>query len=535
MADSALPARDHQPPQPLPLPSWSARVRNVAGGTALGFVNSILGGTRSIILLPLLLRVWSPDVVGLWLIFRAIFAWFSLGDLGFTDPTQILVSRWDRVDSAAGTRLFTTALWLFGGLGVALAALSWLGALFLPWGSLLHLNPELARQARTTFFWGGGIMGAWVAARFPEAVMIGLRQPTRAGVYRFTAIVLSLLTICICLLAQRSLALTFFLSIAVEALVAVVQFVDLMRQHKCFRPCLRFDRAEMRALLTPSRSFLTLKLTGLVFAQSGVLVITHYLGPAMVTGYAVTLRLAILWYMPASIGTMLLQQEVAPHWSEPLQRFNDLESHFDAGMMIALLVGITLALGFLASARPLQLLLIHRSLTTSWPTIGIFTILVFVMTIYTYGCTFVHASMQVKTEARLGWLLVAANLMAAVLLVPRWGVGGAAVAALAGYGLTYAWYLPWKAAQLVRQPATGRGLGLLATTTVLLAVGVVAFLVLVSRPGWTRWLACGLLPLLEAAFMVGIWHAVATPSNRAMFARLLHNLRRPSAPGPGWA
>lgn len=503
--------------------SWSRRLRPVAGGTAIGVVNSALGGTRSIILLPLLLSVWGKDVVGLWLVFRSIFAWFSLGDLGFTDPTQIMFSRWDPDNDTDGRQLFGTSLLAFGLIGVGLGLLATAGAWVLPWGQLLHVGPALARQAEATFAWGGLAMGLWVAGRLPEAIMIGLRQSPKAGAYRMAAIVLSLLTICACLLSHRSLALTFALSIMVEVAVAIVQLLDLVLKHRCFRFRPHFDGGRLKELLAPSGSFLTLKITGLVFAQTGVLIISHFHGPAAVTGYAVTLRLAVLWYMPASVGTVLLQPEVAPHWDATAQRFRSLASQFETGMLVSTLVGFVLAFGYLATARPTEALLLNRGLTSSWPTLGAFATLVFVLTVYTYGCTFVHAALQVKTEARLGWLLVATNLGLAVVLVPYWGGFGAALAALVGYAVSYAWYLPWKAAALVSGAVATHVLAQIGAAAVALVVAISVFIALISHSGWAWWLGAALLPAEAAILLLWAWRRQFSESNRAMVLRLLRS------------
>jgi|GEM_PF-4818444 len=502
----------------------------VAGGTAIGVVNSVLGGSRSVLLLPLLLKVWSPATVGLWLVFRAIFAWFGLGDLGFTDPVQILFSRWDPADEASGQRLFNTALLVFAAIGALLGGAAALSGGLLPWAEMLHLTPDLASQAQTAFIWGGAAMGIWIVGRLPDAIMIGLRQSPRAGAYRMAALLGSIAAIVACLLLRASLAHTFVAAIYAEISVAAVQLFELCRRYRCFRPHLRLHRHELSCLSAPSGSFLILKLTGLVFAQSGVLVLSHFLGPSSVTGYAVTLRLAVLWYTPASIGTVLLQPEVAPFWNQAQLRFESLSAQFESGWLLSIVIGSVLAFGFLGSARPVAHLFIHGDQLSSWPTVAAFAVLVFLMTVYTYGCTWVHSAMQIRMEARLGWALVAVNLALAIWLVPRWGAFGAATAGLLGYALTYAWYLPWKAARLVAQASAAKALMQMLVSGLLVTATVAAFAVLAAHSRLSYGIALAALPAIEIALALWAWKRLFSETHRAMVRRLLRLRRCAEAP-----
>src|SRR5271165_3794918 len=282
----------------VPGDQWQTRGGRIAAATSSGAVARVLSSLLTLVSLPLAVRYLGGERFGVWATIASTVALLNLLDLGIASTLTNHLSRaYALGDKPYAARCMTNALALTASLaciaglafGIVWARIDWM-ALFNVAGSVSRseVNYTVAAAAALMLVGLPAALGSKIFAGYQEVhlsnfvIAIGAVANV-AGLFAGIALRVSMPA----------------LLVMSAGCVTVCNFVALVVTLLVNKPWLRprlalLDLPMARELLTSGSAFFLIQIAGAVVFSSDNLVVSHYLGAAQVTPYAVTWRLVAL-------------------------------------------------------------------------------------------------------------------------------------------------------------------------------------------------------------------------------------------------
>lgn len=252
---------------------------------------SIIVGLISV---PIGLHYFGPVLYGIWFVISSILAYLRISDFGVSLSTLTLMAQ--TPESSHHRIILRRSIGMLLGISIVFIGLVLVAVQSFPgWvGILGKVPPNLQGEAATAALAIGILVLLQLPTTVFSAAFSGLQQVYWNRIYgalsSITALGALLTTV---LIGGNLVTLAIFTGLG-GLLVGIVSGVHLFLAHPQVRP--RFtervtDAPAASFLFTSGVRFLTLQIAVLVIINTDNIIISHYLGPEMVTPYAITFKL----------------------------------------------------------------------------------------------------------------------------------------------------------------------------------------------------------------------------------------------------
>lgn len=418
-------------------PSMMPRSARAARAWRTGFVTltsrslSILG---TLITVPLVLNHLGPERYGLWATLSVVFVYLKLADGGATIGLIALVSRADGTGDVNRIRALISTAFV---LTCILAVLSPLGAIIahsIDWHRALNLtDPGMASEAAAATAVIIIATGLGLPASVARFARLGLQQGAAANSWDLAASVGTfcgqLTTIYLGCGIVALASVTALTPIVVNAAASVTFFTGEGRR---WRPRARLANGPILVALFASGSmFLGLMLTQALSVQMEPVLIARLLGLEAVASYTVVQK---LFAQPQSLVAIFLIAQF-PAYGEALTRGDHdwIIAHFRQTLVLTMALAVLLCGVLALTAQPLLRVWIGASIKPTSELIACLAIYGIVATIANVFTYFFFALGLYRRVIFAYAAMIAINIPLALLLIPRIGPEGAALATSCGY------------------------------------------------------------------------------------------------------
>lgn len=272
------------------------RLARILHGGASALVSRGVALLVSAITLPLTIRYLGPLQYGIWITISTTVVMLAVMDLGIANTLTNLISRaYALNDRAAAQRYYATAFW--GSISIS-TVLGLIGLVLWPhmkWGHLFHIeDAALIHEVSLCSAIALGFFLLSLPLNLVHRVLSGYQQTQITNYFNLMSNVLSLAAILTVIKLHGSLVMLMLMYSGALLLgnIALNIWINLWDKPWLI-PSPRFiRRAIISNLMSSGMGFFILQLAGIIVFNSDNLIITHYLGPADVTPYSVTWRLA---------------------------------------------------------------------------------------------------------------------------------------------------------------------------------------------------------------------------------------------------
>ena len=272
------------------------RLSRIFHGGASALLSRAFGLLVSAVSLPLTVRYLGAEQYGIWVTVSTSVVLIAMLDLGVASSLTNMISRaYAAEDRAAAQRFYASAFWVSSGVSAVLGALCWALWGRMPWGSLFHLHDaRLAGQAETCVAIAVAFFLVSLPLNLINRVLSGYQQTQVTNYANLLNGVLGLMAILAVLAMHGSLVELMLLYSGMMLVGTLVLNLWVMFWDKRWITPFpgAMSRNAIRELLGTGMGFFVLQLSALVVFNSDNFVIAHYLGPADVTPYSVTWRMA---------------------------------------------------------------------------------------------------------------------------------------------------------------------------------------------------------------------------------------------------
>lgn len=252
---------------------------------------SILVGLISI---PVGLDYFGPILYGIWIIIGSFLAYLGISDFGISLSTLTLISQ--ATKPSHQRIILRRSLGLFLIISISSISIIFIiNYLFPGWVNLLGKIPsDLQEEAMKATFWIGILTLLQLPLNAFLSAFSGLQQVHWNRVYGAFGSISGLIALILTILVRGNLvSLAIFIGLG-NLLVKIISGIHLFIVNPQIRP--RFNEKEINTpstgyIFTSGMRFLILQIAVLIILNTDNLVISHYLGPKIVTSYAVTFRL----------------------------------------------------------------------------------------------------------------------------------------------------------------------------------------------------------------------------------------------------
>jgi len=455
---------DNPQPAAAPLFKGSLLGRVGRGTGALGF-GGILNILSQVALVPVALRFWGEVRYGEWIVLSGVVLALKVTDLGLqvyvVNKMCIAYSRGQREAFQSFLHdAIRVQLWLGAGVIVGVAA----ALHILPVRHILNLNVASSGEAKLAMFLlatelvigvPAGVLGGVYRStgRLPRAAMIGAIQ--QSAMIISTLVLIALSSRFDVIAASRVAITTVFIVLTVFDVRRLYPWLSLSPRLGSFRSGLAF--------IGPGLLFLVIALSDFLSSQLLTLIVNARVGGSAVSQF-VTLRTA------SNIGIMGGGLFLSAMWPE-FTRLHGAGDQIGLRRALRSFAMIHLYIVGLVSILSVPLVAVLYGRWTSgvyrvdWTVFGLMSIRVIVWGAWSPALALLGA---INKQHRVVLALILNALLtgaAAVPLVARYGIAGAAFANLLGDVATVAWMLPRDVSAEVGQSLraylrdTGRVLG----------------------------------------------------------------------------
>lgn len=415
------------------------KVLLLSGTANTAFV--VLTGVVGFVSLPLGLQYFGPVQYGIWLVITSLVSYLGLLNCGIPTATTTLVAQ--AQDESRQRAVVHRALRLTLALSVG-SLLILAGTLLLPeWSRILgQVPPGLEQQASSALL----VFTALTLLQMPSlvfpAAFAGLQQVYWERAYAFLRSLALLGALLITIRLQGSLVTMAVFSGVATALVGLASGLHLL----LLRPAMGQRRlpsdpvgAASATLVASGIRFLALQIAVLVIWNSDNLIISHILGPAQVTPYAMTFKLfqACFLLMTASVVSLWPMYAQA----SGQQDWNWIQRTYDSSTAFQILLGGLIWVGGILFAGPL--------LEYFAPGAYAGTLVAFALGGYVYVSSFFGANAGLinglnptTAVVAMGMLEAGLNLGLSLLLIRPLGIGGVALGTLLASLAINSWLPP---------------------------------------------------------------------------------------------
>lgn len=272
------------------------RLRKILHGSISALASRGVALLVSAVSLPLTVRYLGPQRYGIWITASTAVVMLAVMDFGIANSLTNMVSgAYARNDERAAQQFYSTAFWTSLAISISLALSAYAIWGWIDWGKLFHLSEAVQiHEASLCVAIALGFFLLGLPLNLINRVMSGYQQTQISNYFNLASSVLSLGAIMLVIRTHGSLVMLMLLYSAslLSGAVALNFWV-----HGWHKPWVRpipeaISRDSFRLLMNTGVGFFVLQIAGLIVFNSDNLVITHYLGPAQVTPYSVTWRLA---------------------------------------------------------------------------------------------------------------------------------------------------------------------------------------------------------------------------------------------------
>jgi O-antigen/teichoic acid export membrane protein len=413
------------------------RVRRVTATAAASALAALVQLGVGLLVVPLSLAYLGSEQYGLWMTVTSLTAMLAFADFGMGNGLLNAIASADGSDdgdrAAAAT---SSAVFLLTALGIVLALLFWISYPVVGWERLLNATkPALAPQARHIVAVTIMCAIASLPLGVSQRVQMGYQEGFLNGAWNAAGSLLGLAALVFAISRHATLP---WLVLCLSGAPVVGLAANGLALFGWRRPRLRprwcnVSARTMRHLLGAGSLFFAIQLAGAVGYQLPVLAIARLLGPADVTNFAVPLRLFMV--VPALMGFFLTP--LWPAYREALARGDAHWVKHTVGVSVALCLALNVAWGVaLVFSGPAILRWWVGSRVVA--PIGVRIGLAMWGALTGLGgpfAMFLNAAGALKFQAGCAWAMAAASVVLAVVLIPVFGVTGAAFAMVLAQGV----------------------------------------------------------------------------------------------------
>lgn len=402
---------------------------------AVAYLNRFLSIIASLLTVPFVLNHVGRERYGIWMTAIALSSIFTAADGGVTKGLIAMVAKAHGAGDRAAIRtliasaLATTMTFVFVLLAPVLA-----GVTLVDWQWALNLSrPELGREAAAVI----ATICTCYAASFPPTVIrearLGMLQGASVQLWDMAGTIVGFAGLVAAVYAGAGLVVIAGAwaggPTLMRALAALTFLAGAGRDLVPSRAAV--DRQTCRRLLAAGAVFTLYTVTQVLAAQSDQLLIARFLGTAAVADYAVIQRL----FMQSQVIATLALIAQWPAYGEALGRcdFAWIRKHLNVSL-IGYAIYASVFCGLLALlCRPILKLWVGTAIEASPIMIGTMAIYAAVSTVANVFAFF-YMSLGLNRQLALSQLaMITIVLPVSVLLIPRIGPAGAAIAASIGY------------------------------------------------------------------------------------------------------
>jgi O-antigen/teichoic acid export membrane protein len=421
----------------------------------LGFATDLSGNALLVvagfIATPIILRLTSPSLYGFWVVTLSVLGYLALSDLGLgISLTRLVAGLTDDQESQSLNRLVSSAFFAFCAAGFVFLGIGIGVSPFIPiWFKIPPSEASNVVPAYQIAVLSGAIA---LPLSIFGAVISGFQ---RMAVDNTVRNVIALIAIGVSLAflfagwGVASLAISSLFTVVASSLI---NFLYVRRLCPSLKINLALvNRADLSRLLTFGGYFQLGRIANTVAISSDSVVIATANGAAMVTPYAFTSKLAVLFSiniaskLPSAVFPALSEM-FARNQTQQLQRVFVLLTRYAA--RLAMISGV-----FLAIANYKFVSLWVGAQYFGGPLLNaVFVYWILQDTIYRGTTAIVFASGEMRNWMIASLAEAAFNLGFSIILVGPLGLVGVALGTSIGKTLTTAWYIPYWICRKLKLP-----------------------------------------------------------------------------------
>ncbi len=510
----------HPAANPAARPPAAGRL---ARGSVLRTVHQFALVGVSFAMMPFIVHTLGDHHFGMWALVGTFVSFTGFLDFGLSQAvTRSLAAGLGSGDEEQCNRIFNTALAWYVAIGTLVLAAGCAAAVLIPfWPGL----KDAALLAKVVL-----ICSMSVALSFPLRVFVGILNAhlsfDKTAALDLTTLLLRTIVAIVVLkkgYGLVGLALASFLS-GIPSFVLSIHYsrteLPFLRLHRAYRL-----RAAARELLSYSSFMFVVQIAELVRVQTAAVVVASFLGLAAVTHYRVASNMTtyMLDLMTALLGvfvTVFSQQAGA-------RDYDAIRKTFFFANKLSVAVSSFLAFGLIAWGKPFIVRWMGPRYVDSYECL-LWLAVAYLFTLWqSSSVSLLYGLAKLRWFAAFCVMEGALNIGLSLVMVPRYGIQGAALAALAAATTVRLFIQPVYVCRVAGVPLATylRREGLnIATVAAALLVPALVTKALVG-PDYRRLVVTGLVSL--ACYAAPLWYFLFTPAERRT---LLSSVRwRPAA------
>lgn len=391
-----------------------------------------------LISIPVTLKYLGVDRFSVWMTITSLTALLAFADFGLGNGLMNVVARCHADGDRDGLRAYTmAALLALGGLALLVTLVALVAAPYIPWASLLAVNPRLLpgvelAQVMTVFII---CMAVGIPLTVVQKVQLALQMGYLASLWQLLSSVLALVALLIAVALRAPLAWLVLASLGTPSVVlAASAMVFWTVQRPAERPAFALARwSHGFELARWGGLFFVLQVASAVAYASDTLVIAHVLGPQSVAQYSVASRLMEGLFM---VGALFL----TPLWPAYADAYARGDDRWIKKTLRVSLVFTALS----TAAAAAVLVLVSRPLTAVWVghrveySLGLFAVFAIWVVFKAAGnalSMFLNGVGWISFQALVGALFATAVIPLKIWLAQALGVMGVPLALTLAYAL----------------------------------------------------------------------------------------------------
>ena len=402
------------------------RYRRISQTLLSALLSRGVGFIVSFISVPLTVGYLGGERYGLWVSISTLLGWLSLADLGLANSlTNSLSNALAQDDKSLAQQYVATTFWLLVGVAAVVGTLFFAAWPWVNWRMLFNVQGPVAQHEIAPSMATAAML---VIVSLPllvnAKVFYACQEGSLANYWGTAGNVASLVMIVLVVRLKLGLVWLVFGVSGTTLAASIISSLWLFGVHRpALRPSIHaVDRSKIKGLGKVSGQFFIVQIAVLLIFQSDNLIITHFLGAAQVTPYAVCFKL----FSYATLLQALISPALWPAYTEAIVR---QDVHWvRRTFWLTLSVNLSIAVAF---AVPLTFF--GRTLIGWWagqtavPT----QTLLYWMAVWilissamnSVGCL-LNGAGRIKGQSVYGTITAAVSITLGCLLVTRYGIVG---------------------------------------------------------------------------------------------------------------
>jgi O-antigen/teichoic acid export membrane protein len=262
----------------------------------------------TLVVTPLVLRNVGVHNYGVFSVFIGISTLFVFLDLGIGNSliSKMAAARQDSPRRAAA--LITHAVSIIMASGICVSAVIYTFPHLIPWAFFGKLTLVNTQDLEAIFKFFGVFVAIGLFGAFSQQLYQSLFQPIKGAVWSFLSTSASTVGLYVSSFQKHALVWMMFSQLAIPGIVGICGFIVFLFTNGDLLPRIQhFTLDGVTAIISTSRSFLTLQVAVVISWQIDSLIVNRFLGSDQVAVYSTTLRLFII---PTAIFAVL----ISPLW-----------------------------------------------------------------------------------------------------------------------------------------------------------------------------------------------------------------------------